>query len=106
MRFSMNKQLDSIVVLTLLLCWSCGFCQDVAAQNVGRMKPPYASDKPLSEPAIFAEGVVSTGEFDSHPAFTPDGKTLYFLRSTPNFNWWTILVSRFERGRWSTPEVA
>lgn len=70
------------------------------------MKHPYASEKPLSEPAIFADGIVSTGDFESHPAFTPDGKTLYFLRSTPNFNLWTILVSRFENGKWHTPEIA
>ena len=102
----MNKHLDSIAVITLLLCWSCIFCHNVAAQNIDRMKHPYSFDKPLSEPAIFAEGIVSTGDFDSHPAFTPDGKTLYFLRSTPNFNLWTILVSRFEKGKWRTPEIA
>ena len=106
MWFSMNKHFDSIVILTLLLCWSCVSGQNVAAQNIDRTNNPYASDKPLSEPAIFAEGIVSTGDFDSHPAFTTDGKTLYFLRSTPNFNLWTILVSRFEKGRWGTPEVA
>lgn len=78
----------------------------MAAQDAGRVKHPYSSDKPLAEPTIFAEGVVSTGDFDSHPAFAPDGRTLYFLRSTPNFNLWTILVSRFEKGRWRTPEVA
>jgi Tol biopolymer transport system component len=60
----------------------------------------------MSEPSLFVKGVISTGDFDSHPAFTPDGKTLYFLRSTPNFTFWTILVSHFERGAWSTPEVA
>jgi Tol biopolymer transport system component len=70
------------------------------------MKHAYASDKPLIEPAIFAEGIVSTGDFDSHPAFTPDGNMLYFVRSTPTFNLWTILVSRFEKGKWGTPEVA
>src|SRR6185503_5312837 len=69
-------------------------------------KHPYASDKPLSEPTVFGDGIISTGSFDSHPAFTPDGKTLYFLRSTPNFNLWTIVLSHFERGRWNTPEVA
>lgn len=102
----MNKHLDSIVIVTLLLCWSCGFGHNVAAQKIDRMKHPYASDKPLSEPVIFAEGIVSTGDFDSHPAFTPDGKTLYFVRSDPNFSFWTILVSRFEKGKWRTPEVA
>jgi Tol biopolymer transport system component len=60
----------------------------------------------LSEPAVFGEGVISTGDFDSHPAFTPDGKTLFFLRSTPTFSLWTILVSRFQNGRWNEPEVA
>jgi Tol biopolymer transport system component len=67
--------------------------------------PPYASKQPLTEPAIFASGVISTADFDSHPAFTPDGKTLYFLRSSPTFNFWTIVVSHFESNHWSTPEV-
>ncbi|HKO95430.1 MAG TPA: hypothetical protein VJU86_00455 [Pyrinomonadaceae bacterium] len=102
MTASTYKHLKSIVTLTILLC--CLY--SVVAQSTNRMKHPYASDKPLSEPTIFVEGVVSTGDYDSHPAFTPDGKTLYFLRSTPNFNLWTILISRFENGRWQTPEVA
>ena len=106
MSFSMNKHLNSIVFITLMLCWPYDSGHNVAAQNINRMKHPYDSDKPLTEPAIFAEGIVSTGEFDSHPAFTPDGKTLYFVRSTPNFNLWTILVSRFEKGKWNTPEIA
>ena len=102
----MNKRLDSMVIITLLLCWSCGSGHDAAAQSMDRLKHPYASDQPLSAPAIFAEGVVSTGDFESHPVFTPDGKTLYFVRSTPNFSLWTILVTRFEKGKWRTPETA
>ena len=102
----MNKHFASIAFITLLLCWSCVFCHNVATQNIDRLNHPYAFDKPLSEPAIFAEGIVSTGDFDSHPAFTPEGKTLYFVRSTPNFSLWTILVSRFEKGKWRTPEIA
>ena len=80
--------------------------QLAAGMQSSKTRPPYASDKTLSEPTLFAEGVISTGDFDSHPAFAPDGKTVYFDRSTPTFNLWTILVSRFERGKWSTPEVA
>lgn len=68
-------------------------------------EPPYASKQPLPEPTIFANGVVSTGDFDSHPAFTPDGKTLYFVRSSPTFNFWTIVVSHFANNKWSEPEV-
>ena len=68
-------------------------------------EPPYASKQPLPEPTIFGNGIVSTGDFDSHPAFTPDGRTLYFLRSSPTFNFWTIVVSRFENNKWSEAEV-
>lgn len=68
-------------------------------------RPPYASNKPMPDPTIFAEGVVSTGDFESHPAFTPDGKTLYFLKSSPTFNFWTIMVTHFKNNRWTTPEV-
>ncbi len=68
-------------------------------------EPPYASKQPLPEPTIFGNGVVSTGDFDSHPAFTPDGKTLYFVRSSPTFNFWTIVVSHFANNKWSEPEV-
>jgi len=59
----------------------------------------------MPEPAIFAEGVISTGDFDSHPAFTPDGKTLYFLKSSPTFTFWTIMVTHFKNNKWTTPEV-
>lgn len=68
--------------------------------------PPYRAAGPLPEPVLFGEGVVSTGEFESHPAFTPDGQTLYFVRSTPQFTDWTIYVTRHAGGRWSAPKVA
>ncbi|HEX8651731.1 MAG TPA: hypothetical protein VF708_12905, partial [Pyrinomonadaceae bacterium] len=45
--------------------------------GLAQTRPPYASDKPLAEPTIFAEGMISTEDYDSHPAFTPDGQTLY-----------------------------
>src|SRR5262245_60479539 len=69
------------------------------------MQPDRAAG-PLAEPAVFGEGVISTGEYESHPAFTPDGRTLYFVRSTPEFTGWTIHVTRHTDGRWSTPKVA
>ena len=58
------------------------------------------------EATIFAEGVISTAEYESHSQFTPDGKQLYFVKSTPNFSFWTIARSRFENGKWTAPEVA
>ncbi|MGI8640468.1 MAG: TolB family protein [Pyrinomonadaceae bacterium] len=102
----MNKHLKQIVAATILLGWLCCFDSQVVAQSPDQVKPPYAPSKPLNEPTIFASGIVSTGDFDSHPAFMPDGKTLYFVRSNPNFTFWTILVSQFQKGRWSEPTVA
>ena len=55
---------------------------------------------------MFAENVISTGDDESHPAFTPDGKTLYFLKNDPSFNHWTIVISHEQDGKWSMPEVA
>src|SRR6185295_19661968 len=70
-RFTMKKLSNSFVVFALLLFLGCGAGHNVAAQKT--TLPPYASDKPVTEPMVFAEGIVSTGDFDSHPAFTPDG---------------------------------
>jgi hypothetical protein len=63
---------------------------------------------PSSHPhaTLFAPGVISTGDYDSHPALTPDGRDIYFLRLAPDFSRWTIMVSHFAGGRWSSPEVA
>lgn len=66
-----------------------------------------ADDKSMgARPTIFAEGTISTGDYESHPAFTPDGKTLYFVKSSPTFDFWTIVVSHLENGRWTTPQIA
>jgi len=102
----MRKHDRVIAAGALVSLVTCCFGYSVAQQTTARPKHPYGSVKSLSEPTVFAEGTISTGDFDSHPAFTPDGKTLYFVRSTPTFNLWMILVSRFANGHWSTPEVA
>ncbi len=59
-----------------------------------------------SGPMLFAPGVVSTGLDDAHATFSIDGRTLYFLRSTPDFAHWTILISHLEHGEWQRPAVA
>src|SRR5262245_7642625 len=66
----------------------------------------YDVSGPLNEPKIFAEGVISTGDYDSHPAFSPDGNTLYFVKMGPDLSKWTIFVSKFQTGKWSNPEIA
>ena len=66
----------------------------------------YATTKPISEPTVFAPGVISTGDYEAVPQFSPDGKTFYFAKGTPDFNFWTIVFSRFENGKWTEPQVA
>ena len=59
-----------------------------------------------SEPAIFAPGVISTRDYESSITFTPDGKVAYFVKSSPDLSLRVIVMSRFEKGKWTTPEVA
>jgi Tol biopolymer transport system component len=62
---------------------------------------------PRSGPELFAPGVVSTPDYELNAAFTPDGRTLYYTKSTPQFGGLlTIVVSHFKNGNWSPPEVA
>lgn len=61
---------------------------------------------PVKTPEIFAEGIISSGDYDTHPAFTPSGDTVFFLRAAPDFSTWTICVSYFKNGKWTKPEVA
>jgi Tol biopolymer transport system component len=75
------------------------------AASIGEA-PPYTSKTPLTEPTMFAPGVISTGDYESHPAFTPDGKTIYFLKDSPDFVFWTIFTSTYRDGQWSTPTLA
>ncbi len=100
----MKHQLTVLLIIFLLI--PCISVSTATAQQIKEAKPPYASMKPMSESTVFGNGIISTGDFDSHPAFMPDGKTIYFVRSTPNFNLWTILFSRFEGGKWSEPLIA
>ena len=58
------------------------------------------------EAELVGDGVVSTTDFETHPAFTPDGKTLYFVKSTPQFSDWKIYVTERTDAGWSPPKPA
>jgi len=57
-------------------------------------------------PSLLAPGVISSGDSESHATLSPDGRTLYFVKLTPDFAHWTIVVSSQENGGWSAPVVA
>jgi Tol biopolymer transport system component len=55
---------------------------------------------------LFAPGVVSSALQETSATFTPDGGTVYFMRSDFTSSNTTILQSRRSTGGWSTPQVA
>jgi Tol biopolymer transport system component len=64
------------------------------------------SQSAVPGPVIFGEGVISTRDYESSITFEPGGKVAYFVKSMPDLSFRVIVVSRFEKGKWSTPEVA
>jgi hypothetical protein len=77
--------------------------------RIERVPAPGVVAEPSSssaQPELVAPGILSTGDFESHIEFSPDGGTAYFLRSLPNFAFWTIYESRLADGRWTHPEIA
>ena len=56
-------------------------------------------------PRMVAPGFVSTGDDDAHATLSPDGNTLYFLRSTPSFDLYTFLYTTRTPSGWTKPEV-
>lgn len=63
---------------------------------------PAAAQAP--KPDVFAPGVISGPANDMSPAFTPDGRTVFFTRANGMQS--TILVSRRSGARWSKPVIA
>src|SRR5882757_5440572 len=57
-------------------------------------------------PHIFEEGIISTGDYETHPAFSPSGDTLYFLKGLPDANFFSICVSYRTNNKWSSPQIA
>lgn len=46
---------------------------------------------------------ISSPRFESHPAFDPLNQDFYFVRSSPSFKGWRILVSTCTKRGWSEP---
>lgn len=57
-------------------------------------------------PTLFAPGLISTGDGESHVTFSPDGRRLYFVKQTPDFAHWTVVTSDRAGSGWSEPAIA
>jgi Tol biopolymer transport system component len=91
--------------ISLFLGFECPVINATTRKSVASELAP-DSQEVMAEPKIFAEGVISTGDMELNAAFTPDGKTLYFTKRTPKLQFWAIVVSHFQNGKWSAPEMA
>lgn len=79
-----------------------------APSEQGHAAPPYAVAGPVSEPRVFAEGVVSTVDDETGVTFSPDGTEVYFTKLVPYTTfprYGVICVSHYIDGKWSTPEI-
>jgi Tol biopolymer transport system component len=89
-------------------CWLLCFliCARVAPgqSNAPAAVPASAAAAVAVSPQLFALGVISGPANDGSPTFSPDGKTLFFTRSTAT--WGVILESHRAHDKWSEPEVA
>ena len=67
---------------------------------------PVYSKIPVAEPKLFAEGIISTGNDNDElfPTFSPDGKTIYFVRRRAGGQF-TIYRSQLEKSGWTKPEI-
>jgi len=75
----------------------------VLAAMLGLRPPsPRADESPRA--ALLAE--LSTADDDAHATFDPDGGRVFFLKGSPNFAHWTVVVAAREGERWGEPEVA
>ena len=94
----MNSFLSNICVLNV--------CVVVFLASLTTQTQSYHNEKPMPEPTIFAEGVISTRDYESSITFAPNGSVAYFVKSTPDLTFRVIVVSQFKNGKWTTPEVA
>jgi Tol biopolymer transport system component len=73
------------------------------APRGGATSDPIATDA-RDAAELLGAGTLSTDANEYNPSLAPDGHTLVFARSAPDFRQARIMVSRLRDGRWSAPE--
>ena len=102
----MTRTVQHLIGMGLLLLGvGSGGCQPATQAQSNSL--PFGDDV-LAAPTLFAPGVISTGDYELNAAFEPDGRTVYFTKSTPDagFSLMTILMARYENGAWGNLAVA
>lgn len=60
--------------------------------------------KPAMEIARWTPTAIASDLFESSPAFTPDGREMYFMRANRAFSEYTLLRSRCAASGWDAPQ--
>jgi hypothetical protein len=103
-----------VFIATIVFAGGCsgevqpGKGEDVAVETditvVGRH---IFDNRPVDEPELLLEGLVSTGENEFGVALSPDNTELYFCRTDRTRSHLSvIMVTRWQDGDWSEPELA
>ncbi|WP_445381293.1 TolB family protein [Robiginitalea sp. IMCC43444] len=88
----------TLTILPLLILLGC--------KNTTDSEVPLLSDHPITEPELFAPGIISTAEFDEFDiSFHPNGRRVYFTRRARGEKQ-KIMISEFVDGTWARPELA
>jgi len=83
------------LVLIFLLSPALGVAQD------GRDPFPQAGAVPM----LVGPGIISTGDDEAHATLSLDGRTLYFVKGAPSFDFWALAASEWSGGNWQRPQV-
>ena len=85
----------------------CGLITCFLSSAIGQSQPYEVTGK-VTEPRMFAEGIISTVDDEIGGSFSPDGTEFYFSRlvaytTLPRLG--LICVSRYRDGHWTAPEA-
>ena len=92
-----NMKLVYLITAQYLLAFSA------LAQNSDNY---LGEEPPGTEPKIFAADFLPSGPYLHTVSFTPEGKECYLTVESRDYNGGTIMVSKLENERWTTPEPA
>jgi Tol biopolymer transport system component len=97
------KKMAHLLFFSILIIWQ----HTLYAQTIPNKKLYLEQPPPGNKPKIFAPGIVSLqNRLETYPAFTPDGKEMFF--SVVNIGWTkgTIFHTMLQNDSWTVPDTA
>ncbi|GAB2959757.1 PD40 domain-containing protein [Hymenobacter coalescens] len=94
--------LQSLIGLTALACAGC--LRPAGAPSARPLASPDFGTLTTGPAELLGPGSLSTAANEYNPSLTPDGRTLVFARSQPDFKDAHIFITRLERGHWQVAQ--